>query len=175
MRRKTISKRKLKALNKEIFDHVFSAIIFTIMLISLGIIISHKYLESNVQKVYNDNNLTIQISPRIKRTLNVLTDSEGLNSKNNVINITNNGEENRRYKIILTPISDNEEDIRVAIDNSLIRSLSNFDKEDDSYILLVNELEPGFTRIHSVKVWQDKKVENKKIKVNFKLEVKTLD
>ena len=173
MKAKTISKRKLKAINKEIFDHVVSAIVFTIMFISMAIIVTNKYIKSNLQKVYNENGFAIQINPKINKTLDILSDLDGLDTTSNNVNITNNNSEKRKYQLILTPINGEEEDIRVLLDNSLLRSLSKFDKIENAYIIAEVEIYPGLTNSHSVRMWQDIQSQNKKINVDFKLEVKT--
>ena len=165
----------MKILNKAIFEHTISAIIFTIFLIVFAFVITYKYIESNIHNSYNENNFMIQIDPKINKTLDILTDIEGLNSKSNVINITNNNNVKKKYQVLLSPNNSDEEYIRVGIDNVLIRNLSKFEKKDNKYILGEYSLQANQTRIHNIKMWQDKKEQNKKINVNFKLEVKILD
>ena len=175
---KKLSKQKLnkiKKINKEIFDHVISLIVFTLLLVVLTVIITLNYLHKNVQTVYIDKGFMVQINPKIKKDLESLTDSEGLNSKYNTINITNNNNEMKKYQLILTPLNNDEENIRVLLDNSLLRVLSKFRKEDDHYILGEYSLEKSNTIIHTIRMWKDKKDENKKINVNFNLSVKVLD
>ena len=166
---------KIKMLNKAIFDHVVSAIVFTLILIASTTIITRKFIESNILNTYSDKGFTIQINPKIKNNLESLSDIEGLNLKSNVINITNNNTEDKTYQVILTPINDDEKDIRLAIDNYLLRNLDNFDKIDNSYLIIEYKLPSGMTNSHTIRMWQDKKVENKKINVDFNLEIKIID
>ena len=173
---KRISKiNKINKINKEILDHTISATIFTILLVGAAIVITFKYIDSSIQKVYVDKGFSIQISPKINKSLDILSDYEGLSEKNNLINITNNNSEDMNYQIILTPLSEDEEDIRVALDKNIIKSLSNFEKKDDYYILIDNILPASVTKVHTITMWQDKRVENKKINVDFKLDVKILN
>ena len=165
----------MKSINKAIIEHIISAVIFTIFLVAVAIVLTSKFIESNIQKVYSDNGFMIQINPKINKELEELSDIEGLSSKSNIINITNNNNSEKKYQIFLTPVNDNDDDIRISLGNSLIRSLSKYEKKDGSYFLGEYSLPVNQTRIHSIRIWKDKKDHNKKINVNFNLEVKTLN
>lgn len=164
----------MKILNRLIFEHVISAIIFVIFAIVLTVIITMKVIQNNIHNTYKEDNVMIEIEPKINRQLDKLTDIEGLNSKYNVINITNNDNVIKKYQILLSPINDNENDIRIYLDNYLIRDLSYYKKEDNSYILYESELKPDFSILHQVRVWQAKNSDKDKINVNFKLSVRLL-
>ena len=128
-----------------------------------------------IEKVYADGGLMIQINTKINKDLEDLSDAEGLGSKYNMINVTNNNNITKKYQIILTPINKDENDIRMALDDVLIRNLSKFEKQDNSYVVGEYSLLPNQTRMHSIRMWIDKNSQNKKINVNFKVNVKILD
>ena len=172
---KSKNRKKLKLLEKDIFNHIISAVFFTLLFAALAVVITMNYIATNIQKVYVDNGFMIQINPKISKELDIISDVEGLNTKTSSVNITNNNTTEKKYQLVLTPLNDNENDIRIALDNVFVRSLSKFKKEDNSYILTEYILPPQQTKIHNVKMWQDKKVQDKKINVNFSLEVKITD
>lgn len=165
----------MKILNKAIFEHIISMIIFIIVLVVITIVITLHFLHTNIQNVYVDNGMMIQINPKINKDLEALSDIEGLKIKSNVISITNNNYDTKKYQVYLTPLNDDDESIRVLLDGGLLRSLSKFEKVDDSYLITGYSLPPNLTRVHTISMWKDKKEENKKINVNFKINVKILD
>lgn len=165
----------MKKIKKKLFDSIVSMIVFTVVLIVLTIFVTNKFIELNIEKVYADGGLMIQINTKINKDLEDLSDAEGLGSKYNMINVTNNNNITKKYQIILTPINKDENDIRIALDDVLIRNLSKFEKQDNSYVVGEYSLLPNQTRMHSIRMWIDKNSQNKKINVNFKVNVKILD
>ena len=165
----------MKKIKKKLFDSIVSMIIFTVVLIVLTIFVTNKFIELNIEKVYADGGLMIQINTKINKDLEDLSDAEGLGSKYNMINVTNNNNITKKYQIVLTPINKDENDIRMALDDVLIRNLSKFEKQDNSYVVGEYSLLPNQTRMHSIRMWIDKNSQNKKINVNFKVNVKILD
>ena len=165
----------MKKIKKKLFDSIVSMIVFTVVLIVLTIFVTNKFIELNIEKVYADGGLMIQINTKINKDLEDLSDAEGLGSKYNMINVTNNNNITKKYQIILTPINKDENDIRMALDDVLIRNLSKFEKQDNSYVVGEYSLLPNQTRMHSIRMWIDKNSQNKKINVNFKVNVKILD
>ncbi len=165
----------MKKIKKKLFDSIVSMIVFTVVLIVLTIFVTNKFIELNIEKVYADGGLMIQINTKINKDLEDLSDAEGLGSKYNMINVTNNNNITKKYQIVLTPINKDENDIRMALDDVLIRNLSKFEKQDNSYVVGEYSLLPNQTRMHSIRMWIDKNSQNKKINVNFKVNVKILD
>ena len=165
----------MKILNKAIFENVLSMVIFIVFLIVITVVITLHFLYTNIQNVYVEDGMMIQINPKINKELEALSDVEGLKIKSNVINITNNNYDTKKYQVYLTPINENDESIRVLLDSGLLRNLSKYEKVDDSYLITGYSLEPNQTRVHTISMWKDKKDENKKINVNFKISVKILD
>lgn len=162
----------MKAIKRLLNGYIISAIFFVLLFIALIVLIISKYvIQENFHKTYQEDNFMIDIDPKINKKLDRLDDANGLYSDYNIVNITNNDQKTRKYRIILSSLSDNEDDIRVSIDNSLIRNLSNFDKKNNDYILGEFELESGFSNVHKIRMWQDIKSKLNKIKVDFKITV----
>lgn len=161
----------MKLLNKTIFENVISLIVFIIIIVALTFIITLKILQNNVYNVYKEDNFMIELEPKINKTLDKLSDIDGLNSKFNKVNITNNNVDTRKYKILITPLNNDASDIRLSVDNYLIRNLSSFDKQNDSYIIYESSLEPQKSILHQIRVWQSKKSQKDNINVNFKIYV----
>ena len=162
----------MKAIKRSLIGYIISAVFFVLLFIALVVLIISKYvIRENLHNTYQEDNFMIDIDPKINKKLDKLDDANGLYSDFNIVNITNNDQKIRKYQIILSPLSNNEEDIRVSIDNSLIRNLSNFDKNNNNYILGEFELEPSYSNVHQIRMWQDIKSKLDKINVDFKITV----
>ena len=161
----------MKILDKLIKSNIISLIFVTLILILMTVFVTNKYIESNFKSAYNVDNFIVDSDKTIKTTLKKLSDIDGLNEKAYSINITNNGEK-RNYKILLSPIVDNDDDIRLSLNGYITRTLSKFDKEDNSYVIYSDSLNTQYTSINKIKIWQnsDSKIDN--IKVNFEIKFK---
>lgn len=165
----------MKAINKSLVITIISAIFFTIIFIAIVALIVRKVvIEGSIYNTYQDQKFMIDFNPKISKTLDKLSDIEGLNSSYSYINITNNNKNKRKYQILLTPINSDEKDIRVSLSNTLIKDLSSFDKNNNNYILGEFSLESGYSNIHQIRIWQKKDSNIDKIKINFKVKVNIL-
>ncbi|MGM9834490.1 MAG: hypothetical protein ACI31M_01765 [Bacilli bacterium] len=145
-----------KVLNKQIFKEVFIAFIF------LGIVLIGGYaIYSAVKgnKILTDDDLILDVnSKEVANNLYIMGDSAGLNTKPYVLNITNNSKKKADYSLILkNGINSNvkvEDYLRVAVDDNVIKNLKDFkmDKKGN-YILLTEEIDKGYTKIHTVRIW----------------------
>lgn len=127
-------------------------------------------LSNERNDIYKTKNLLIDIQPNIKRKL-IVTDNYSIgNIKSNRINITNNGNDKTHYKILMSPTNELEENIRIALNDSLMRNLTSLKKENNSYIIYDSDIDAKYTHIYHLKIWLiDNKYENKKF--NYKLKV----
>ena len=165
----------MKAINKSLVITIISAIFFTIIFIAIVALIVRKVvIEESIYNTYQDQKFMIDLNPKISKTLDKLSDIEGLNSSYSHINITNNNKNKRKYQILLTPINSDEKDIRVSLSNTLIKDLSSFDKNNNNYILGEFSLESGYSNIHQIRSWQKKDSNIDKIEINFKVKVNIL-
>ena len=161
----------MKILDKIIKSNVISLIIVTIILILMTVFITSKYIESKFKNTYVVDNFVVNTDRKIKTKLEKLSDEEGLKTKEYDINITNNGIK-RNYKILLSPIIDNDDQIRVSFNNNTIRNLSSFDKEDNSYVIYKYYLPTSYSSLNNIKIWQKQDSNLNNINVDFKIEFK---
>lgn len=139
-----------KNLRKQIVIEVFALgiLVFAIMyaLFAIG---------KDNNTVFSQNGMVIVYDNEAFKAIKSYSDGEGLNSEGIKYTVTNNNTKNKKYKLVLNVNEDKEllEYIRVGIDDLYIENLVDLEKSDDGYILLMNELDPGFTRIHTIKMW----------------------
>ena len=164
----------MKGINKAIFLYSLSIIFFTGLSIFLVIYFTNNYIKNSIRNIYEEKNFMIDLEPKIDKYLEVLDDTDGINIKTNHVYVTNNGE-TRNYQIRLESVNENENDIRINLDDYLIRSLSKFKKDNDEYILYEGTLKKGISALHKIGMWQSNKENKDSIKVNFKLKVKIFD
>lgn len=164
----------MKILNGSIRRIYISMILVVLILIVLTSFIAIKLIENKNKLVYQDNNFMVEIEPNINKTIKSLSDSEGLKEKSNKINITNNSDKEKKYQIRLTPLNNNEDDIRISLNNT-IKNLSNYQKEDNYYILLEDNLKPSYSSIYDLRIFLSKNSSLNVLKVNFTLSVALLD
>ena len=167
--------KNMKGLNKSIATYIVSAIFFTIIAVSLTVVLTMNLINNNIRKTYEDSGIIVDIEPKIAKRLEKLNDVNGLDIAKNRVNITNNSDTNKKYEILLTPLNNNEKDIRLSLNNLLIRNLDKFEKEDNNYVLFKGELKSGYSAIFQVGMWQSEESESKTITADFKLNVKIID
>ena len=146
----------------------FLIIIILIIAVFAWLIVAD-VINKNDNVVLKTSNLLIDIQPNINRKLDVNNDLKINKIKSNAIKITNNGS-NTNYKIVMNNVVDDDNDIKVAINNNMIRDLSKVKKESNSYIIYEGKIASGYTDILNIRLWltNDK---NKNIKYNFVLSV----
>ena len=132
---------------------IFS-IIVTIIIIIFGCLIGI-HLFRNVNKLYITDNFIVDLNSYKINKVEVLKDNNINNIKNTSVKITNN-KDNSHYKIIMKNIVNDEEDIKILINNSLYRNLSNLDKKDNYYVLYEGDLDSQYTAIFNIKIWSTK-------------------
>ena len=161
----------MRILDKIIKSNIISLILVTLVLILMTVFITSKYIDSKLKDTYEVDRFIVSGDKKIKTKLNKLSDQDGIKSKEYTINITNNGIK-RDYKILLSPIVENDEEIRVAFNNNIIRNLSSFDKEDNSYIIYEYYLPSSYSSLNTIRMWQKQDSKLNNIKTDFKIEFK---
>ena len=156
----------MKILDNIIKSNIIQLVFVTIVLIFLTVLATVKFYGNYINNNYEVDNFIINSDKRIKTKLKKLNDSEGLKEKGYKVNITNNGEQ-RYYKILLSPLVDNESEIRVAFNNNVIRNLSSFEKYNDSYVIYNYYLPKSYSSINTIKIWQKQDSTLDNINVNF--------
>ena len=163
----------MKSLNKELTYYIISSIIFSLILIFSVILLVKNYISHNIRDTYIEKDVVIDIEPSIGYKLLKLDDYNGLKIKPNQINITNNGTL-KRYQILLTPLNNNEQDIRVNINNQVITNLSQLPKKDNTYIIYEGTINNEVSIFHKISFWLKDTSSLEELPSNFKLKVKIL-
>ena len=165
----------MKSLNSSIIGYCIKIIIAILLVVGLIVFITLKIINNDIRNVYVDNSMMIDIQPKIYKTLEKISDEKSFELKGNTINVTNNSTTTKKYQILLSPINNNDNDIRLSIDDYIIRYLNKYDKVDDNYLLYELSLDAGYTSINTIKVWLSNSSSLNNINVNFKLMVKVID
>ena len=164
----------MKGINKAIIIYSLSIIFFTGISIFLVVYLTNNYITNSIRSVYEDNKFMIDIEPKIDKNLEIVDDKDGVNLQTNHVNVTNNGDK-RAYAIRLEPLVDYDSDVRVNLDNRLVRDLSKFKKDDHGYIIYEGVLNKGISSLHKVGMWQNINSQKDSIKVNFKIKVEIIE
>lgn len=134
---------------------------FFILIIAGVILIGGYTLFKNLKNkdVYSSNDLVVDISSNnVSSMLFSMSDSSGLKSNPYTITITNNSKKDKEYEIYLKPKFSSSIDykpyLKVSIDDITINTLNSFKVVNkEHYIIYKDELSPGVTATHMVKVW----------------------
>ena len=120
-----------------------------------------------IVKTITKNNLVIETSHTQFTSLEPLSDYEGLTTSPAKIMLTNNGEETT-YKIKICS-KENTNNIRIAINDQIIKDLDTFFKENNCYKIIENVLPATTYHYYEIKVWQKPGIKQK-AKLNIEVE-----
>ena len=163
----------MKDLKREQNRLILSAIIKCIFIVIFGYIIATSFIINEKRLVIEKDGLVIDINPNIRRKLDIINNYDLKNVKKNRVIVTNNSKDKNiiKYQIILKSINNNEDDIMVNFNDIVDKKLKNFEKKDNYYILYESDLDYQYSGILDIKLYTK---EDKKINVNFKLDVKRI-
>jgi hypothetical protein len=127
-------------------------------------------INNNGDQVLNEDGMVMVLDDASFKALESLSDGEGLNGDGIKYTVTNNNDVEASYKLILKVNEDDAilESLRVGADDLFIDDLLNLAKYEDGYIVSNYTLKPGFTKIHTVKMWY-------KLDVDHTIAVDTID
>lgn len=105
--------------------------------------------------VFSQDGMVIVYDSEAFKAIQSFSDGEGLNSDGIKYTVTNNNNKEKKYKLVLKVNEDKKllEYIRVGIDDLYVENLLDLEKTKDGYILLNHTLKPGYTKIHTIKMW----------------------
>jgi hypothetical protein len=105
--------------------------------------------------VFSQDGMIIVYDNEAFKAIQSVSDGEGLNSDGIKYTVTNNNSDVKKYKLILKVNEDDDllEYIRVGIDDLYVENLIDLEKYKGGYVLFNYELDPGYTKIHSIKMW----------------------
>ena len=164
----------MKGINNAILMYIISLVFFTLLSVVLVVYLTKNYISNSIRSVYVEKDFMIDVEPRVNKVLDKVSDSVGKTLDTNHVYVTNNGQ-TRSYQIRIEPINSDDEDIRVNLDNRLIRSLSKFKKDGNSYILYEGVLNKGISFLHKVGFWQNSESKKDNLKIDFKIKVQIID
>ena len=84
------------------------------------------------------------------------SDGVGLDTDGVTFTVTNNRSEKVKYRLLISPnIHDSKilDELRIGLDDVYILTLKDLEREAGWYVLDLRELDAGYTKIHSIKVW----------------------
>jgi hypothetical protein len=139
-----------KHLQKQIILEIGALIIF------IGSIIYAFFAISNDgSNVLDQDGMVLVLDDEKFKAIESLSDGEGLSSEGIKYNVTNNNDFAVTYKLILK-IDENKDVlkyIRVGTDDLYIDDVLDLVPYDGGYIVSSGSLRPGYTKIHTIKLW----------------------
>ena len=95
------------------------------------------------------------------------SDGVGLDTDGVTFTVTNNRSEKVKYRLLISPNNHDSkilDELRIGLDDVYILHLKDLEREAGWYVLDLRELDPGYTKIHTIKVW---------FNINSEIEVNT--
>ncbi len=106
------------------------------------------------------------------KTFKYLSNGEGVNQEGITYTVTNNNKDKANYKVVVTPnINDSDilDKVRVGIDNLYVFDLTEKEKYGNGYVIIDNELDAGYTKVHSIKIWFSEEVKENNLVFDYML------
>ena len=131
-------------------------IIALIFLVGVIIYAFFAIKRNDSNSITTQDGMVIVIDYKNNKKLEKASDGEGLESDGIVYTITNNNSVPKKYELLLIPDVHNDEllnQIRVSVDDLYVEDLADLARSSGAYIIAVNELDPGYTKIHLIKTW----------------------
>lgn len=103
--------------------------------------------------------------------LKKLSDGEGLEQNGITYTVTNNNKGPANYRVIIIPSLKDDSilsKVRIGVDDLYVYDLEKLEKYEDGYVLITNDLDAGYTKIHNIKIWYKEEV-NDELNFEFRL------
>lgn len=154
-----------KQLQKQIIIELFALVILV-----LSIIYALFAIGNNEGTVLSQDGMVLVLDGDEFKAIEILSDGEGLNIKPIKYTVTNNNDFDVSYKLVLKINEDKQilDYIRVGSDDLYIEDLLDLEILEDGYVVASGMLKPGFTRIHTIKLWY--KLDANEVDVSNKLD-----
>lgn len=162
-------------LDRQIVIEVICAMILLAVILVGGYVL---YSNINGNGLFSKGDLLVDFQDKgVPGNLYAMSDGVGLSTSPYIYTVTNNNKKATKIVITLDQQMDKaiEPYLRIAIDEMTIKSLKEFEKtEKGTFILYEEELNPGVTSTHSIKVWLSNKSPNglSGTKANLRFNVK---
>ena len=157
-----------KVLRKQIIIEII-ALLFLVASICYAFFAISKGKNNNVA---NYHGFVSVLDDSKLKSYKYLSDGEGLSQDGITYTVTNNNKEMANYKIVITPSNaDNDilSKVRIGVDDLYVYDLEKLEKNDNGYILITNDLEAGYTKVHNIKIWYKEDVKDSNLSFKFSL------
>ncbi len=101
-----------------------------------------------------------------------LSNGEGLNQEGITYTVTNNNKQNETYKVVIEPSLRDDKilsKVRIGIDDLYVYELSDLEKIGNGYVIITNNLEAGYTKVHNIKIWFSDEVPENNLTFDYTL------
>ncbi len=163
-----------KVLKKEIIIELVALVLFSTACVFA--MVSLKGKEAGDIASYDDV-VTILDEKKFKG-IDVSSDGKALNGDGVTYTITNNQSKVVSYQIVIYPNIHDEEvlkQVRIALDDIYISDLNQLERNQGGYVLGMKALNPGYTKIHSIKYWYkldtSEEISRDNVKFKYKIEL----
>ena len=161
-------------LKKEIIVETIALILFVGACLYATITLKNK----NTNDISEHDGIVAILDDKKVSEVELYSDGEGLDSNGITYTITNNNDKAVSYEIVIsTNVHDEDilKQLRISLDDVYISDLVSLERKKGGYVLGVKTLNPGYTKIHTIKYWykldSDKENIDKNIKFMYKLEL----
>ncbi len=140
--------------NKQLQKQIILEVVALVILVG-SIVYAIFALGSNGNNVLNKDGMVMVLDGGEFKAIESLSDGEGLNGEPIKYTVTNNNDVDVEYKLVLKINEDKNllDYIRIGTDDLYIEDLLDLEKYEDGYVIYEGSLSPGFTKIHSIKLW----------------------
>lgn len=164
-----------KELKKQMFIELFALLLLVSSVIYALVMLK----SSNSSKIVNyDDVVTVLDDSKFKK-LKISSDGEGLNTDGVTYTITNNRKQTITYDLVILPNIHDEDvlkNIRVGFDDVFLYNLTELERASGGYLIEDNTLNPGYTKIHALKMWYknstDSSLKGTEIAFDYKLNIR---
>lgn len=164
-----------KELKKQMFIEIFALLILVSSVIYALVMLK----SSNNNKIVNYGGVVTVLDNSKFKDLKISSDGEGLSTDGITYTVTNNRTKAITYDIVILPNIHDEDilkNIRVGLDDVLLYDLTELSRASGGYVIKDNTLDPGYTTIHSLKMWYknstDPSISGTDISFDYKLSVR---
>ena len=164
-----------KELKKQMFIEIFALLILVSSVIYALVMLK----SSNNNKIVNYDGVVTVLDNSKFIDLKISSDGEGLSTDGITYTVTNNRTKTITYDIVILPNIHDEDilkNIRVGLDDVLLYDLTELSRASGGYVIKDNTLDPGYTTIHSLKMWYknstDPSISGTDISFDYKLSIR---
>lgn len=161
-----------KILKRQIVLEII-AFIFLVCVIIYSIFAITK---SGSEKISSVDNIVMVLDDTKVKKIEAYSDGEALSKEGVTYTVTNNESDVVTYAVVLVPNNHDENvlnQIRISVDDLYIEDLTSLERSNGGYVVTLNDLKPGYTKVHLIKYWYklntDYEIKKNDIKFEYRL------